>query len=64
MAFFCVPYSPARCQTCRRPAAVEVKTSGTMSHGYFCKACGRRRVDAGNEHLKMVRAFSERKAKQ
>lgn len=61
MAFYSVPYSPERCRTCRKPATVEVMTSGTMSYGYFCKRCGDARVKSGNEYLETQRDFASRK---
>lgn len=33
---------------CGKVAAVELKTSGTVSYGYFCKSCGRKEVKERN----------------
>lgn len=60
MAFYSVPYSPERCRSCRKPATVEVMTSGTMSYGYFCKRCGDKRVKDGNEYLERQRDHANR----
>ena len=58
MAFYLEPLEHRKCQKCGKPATQELKTSGTVSYGYFCAGCGRREVVARNKRMEEFRKHS------
>lgn len=43
------------CSTCKKRATVALKTSGTVTYGYYCRRCGEREVKRRNADERLVR---------